>query len=311
MKEASFSHQVKDELAHRLPGKRCCRTAELAALVRVDGRLHLHGPDRYSLHLSSENAAVTRKCLRLFLNLYAVNGEISIRRSRLSRANNYLLYIDERPELGQVLNELGVLDDSLNLRAEIPGRLVKSDCCAAAFTRGFFLGGGFVSHPRGQYHLELVTESYQLAVATQELLGRFEIHARIIEKQNRYALYLKQAQAIVDSLALIGAYSATLAWEDTRTVKEVRSTVNRLVNCDTANLNKAVKAALAQMRDIAKIDAVMGLANLPGALREIADARLSNPQANLVELGEACDPKLTKSAAYHRIRRLKEYAAKL
>ena len=105
MKRIPPSHQIKDELAHQLPGKRCCRTAELAALVRVDGRLHLHGADRYSLHLSSENAAVTRKCLRLFFDLYDVKGEISIRRSRLSRANDYLLYIDECPELGQVLNE--------------------------------------------------------------------------------------------------------------------------------------------------------------------------------------------------------------
>lgn len=311
MKEASFSHQVKDELAHHWPGKRCCRTAELAALVRVDGRLHLHGPGRCSLHLSSENAAVTRKSLRFFSDLFDVSGEISVRRSRLSRANNYLLYIDERPGLAQVLNELGVLDDSLNLRAEIPGRLIKSDCCAASFARGLFLGGGFVSHPRGQYHLELVMESYQLAMTAQDVFNRFEIRARVIEKQNRYTLYLKQAQAIVDSLALIGAYSATLAWEDMRTVKGVRSTVNRLVNCDTANLNKAVKAALEQIRDIGKIEAMVGLAKLPLALQEIAEARLSNPQANLVELGEACQPKLTKSAAYHRISRLQAYAAKL
>ncbi len=115
----------------------------------------------------------------------------------------------------------------------------------------------------------------------------------------------------MDSLTFIGAYSATLAWEDMRTVKGVRSTVNRLVNCDTANLNKAVKAALEQIRDIGKIEAMVGLAKLPLALQEIAETRLSNPQANLVELGEACQPKLTKSAAYHRISRLQAYAAKL
>ncbi len=311
MKKTSFSHQVKEELAHQWSGKRCCRTAEFAALVRVDGRLHLHGNDRFSLQMNSENAAVTRRSLRLMTDLYGVSGEISVRRSRLSQANNYQLYIVERPEMGQILNELGVLNDSLSLQADIPGRLIRSDCCAAAFVRGFFLGGGFVSHPQGQYHLEMVTESLSLAVTAQELLARFDIRARMIEKQNRYTVYLKKAQAIVDSLALIGAYSATLAWEDTRTVKEVRSNVNRLVNCDTANLKKVVKAAMEQIADIAKIDESIGLANLPSGLQEIAQVRLSYPQANLVELGEACQPRLTKSAAYHRIRRLKEYAAKL
>ncbi len=311
MKRMSFSHTVKDELAHHWPSRRCCRTAEFSAMMRVDGRLHLRGAGRYALHLSSENAAVARKSLRLLSDLYNFSGEVAVRRSRLSQANNYRVYIDEQPGLGQVLNELGILDDSLNLRADIPRRLVKSPCCAAAFVRGLFLGGGFVSSPRGQYHLELVTDHLELARTGQELMARFEIHARVIEKKNRYTVYLKQAQAIVDFLTLIGAHTATLSWEDVRTVKGVRSNVNRLVNCDTANLNKAVKAAMEQLRDIARIDEFLGLAKLPAALREIAMVRMNNPQANLVELGQACEPKLSKSAANHRVRRLREYAAKL
>jgi DNA-binding protein WhiA len=310
MKSMSFSHQVKDELAHQWAGRRCCRAAELAAIIRMDGRLHLRGGNRYALHLAAENAAVTRKSLRLLSDLYNLPGQITVRRSRLSRANNYLIYV-ENPGLSQALNELGVLDDSLNLRSDVPGRLVKSNCCAAAYIRGSFLGGGFVSSPRGQYHLELTIDNPEVARTGRELLSRFDIDARIIEKGSRYTLYLKQAQAIVDFLALVGAYSATLAWEDVRTVKDVRANVNRLVNCDTANLNKAVRAAMEQIRDIMKIDKAVGLGRLPRALEEIAQARLDHPQANLVELGEACEPKLTKSAAYHRVRRLQAYAAKL
>lgn len=311
MKTMTFSHQVKDELAHHRAGRPCCRAAELSAVIRVDGGLLFKGKGRFGLRLSSENAAVTRKSLRLFSNLYHLTGDVSVRRSKLSGANNYFFELDDRPGLEQALNELGILDDSLNPRPDVPGRLVKSNCCAAAYARGLFLGGGFISNPQGQYHLEVVTRNPAVAETCKDLLSRFDITARVIEKDDRYTLYLKQAQAIVDFLALIGAFSAILAWEDVRTVKDVRASVNRRVNCDTANLNKVVKASVDQVNDIVKIDEAMGLSKLPKGVREIAVARVANPHSNLAELGEACSPKLSKSAVYHRIRRLKEYADKL
>ena len=144
----SFSNQVKDELAHQWPGKRCCRAAELSAMIRMDGSLHLLGGERFALHLSSENAAVARLSLRLLGDLYGITGKVTVRRSKLSNANNYLVYVDWQPGLGQALNELGVLDDSFHLRQDVPGRLVRQSCCAVAFLRGLFLGGGFISSPK-------------------------------------------------------------------------------------------------------------------------------------------------------------------
>ena len=307
----SYSHQVKDELAREWPGRTCCRAAELSAIIRMDGRLHLLGSGRQALRLSTENAAVARASLRLLSDLFGLGGEVTVRRSKLNGANNYSVYIGEQPSLIQAFNELGILDDSLSLRQDVPGRLVRKSCCAAAYLRGLFLGGGFVSSPKGKYHLELMTGNKELSGEIVQLMARFELKAGLIEKRGHYTIYLKQAQAIVDFLALIGAHSALLDWEDTRTLKEVRAKVNRLVNCDTANLSRAVRAAQEQLQDIAKIEAGLGVAKLPQALREIARARQANPQANLSELGNACVPKLTKSATYHRVRRLQTVAAKL
>src|SRR3990172_2468984 len=199
----SFSNQVKDELAHQWPGKRCCRAAELSAMIRMDGSLHLLGGERFALHLSSENAAVARLSLRLLGDLYGLSGKVTVRRSKLSNANNYLVYVDWQQLLRQALNELGILDDSLKLRQDVPGRLVKQSCCAVAYLRGLFLGGGFISNPKGQYHLELLTDNYVLAQTIERLLARFEIKSGLAERRGYHAVYMKQAQAIVDFLALI------------------------------------------------------------------------------------------------------------
>lgn len=277
----------------------------------MDGSLHLLGGDRYALHLSTESAAVARKSLRLMNDLFGLTGEVTVRRSKLSKANNYLVYIDWQRSLAQALNELGVFDDTFSVRQDVPGRLVKKTCCAIAYLRGLFLGGGFVSDPKGQYQLELATNNQAVAETCLGLLNRFEIRANVHERRGYHAVYIKQAQAIVDFLALVGAHTALLKWEDVRIFKDVRSKVNRLVNCDTANLNKAVTAALGQLSDIAKIESAYGLDRLPAALREIAGVRVANPEANLKELAAMCRPSLTKSAAYHRLRRLKELAATL
>lgn len=277
----------------------------------MDGNLHLLGSNRYALHLSTENAACARKSLRLLGDLYRLTGRVTIRRSKLSKANNYLVFVDWQTGLGQALNELGILDDLLNLRQDVPKRLIRKNCCAVAYMRGLFLGGGFISNPKGQYHLELTTNNLELAQTAGSLLSRFGLSSKLMERRGHHFIYIKQAQTIVDFLATIGANAALLQWEDIRILKGVRGNVNRLVNCDTANLNKVVKASLEQLSDIAKIDMGVGLNKLPQALKEIAEARIANPQASVKELGEVCSPKLTKSATYHRVRRLREFAAKL
>ncbi|MDI6892593.1 MAG: DNA-binding protein WhiA [Actinomycetota bacterium] len=307
----SFSTSVKNELARVQPGKKCCQLAELSAIVRMDGVFHIQGKGSYALHTLTENAAVARRVLKLTSDLFQIETQVEVERSPLQKANNYIVFIPNQPSLGQFLNELGVLDDAMNIRYDVPPRLVRKACCALAYLRGAFLGGGFVGDPRKEYQLELTTNNAQLAFDLRELMKRFNLTAQLVPRRGSYVVYLREGEQIVRFLALVGAYSSLLKLEDVRVLKELRNRVNRLVNCDTANLGKTVEAALSQLRDITLMEEEVGLGRLPQALQEIAEMRLQAPYANLRDLGEMRDPPLSKSAVNHRMRRLSRLADNL
>ncbi|MDP2232300.1 MAG: DNA-binding protein WhiA [Actinomycetota bacterium] len=307
----SFTAEVKDELS-RVEAKRpCCRKAELAALVRIEGTLHITGNERFRLEIATETAPVARKVIKLLHGLYDLKTELTVRRSVLHKTNNYLITVPTQVNLPQALSELGILDDSLGLTQGILGRVVRRDCCAISYLRGAFLGGGFVADPHGDFHFELTAESEQIAEDLAALMRRFEEPAKVTRLRGLYTVYLKGAEPIVTFLALVGAHSALLRTEDVRVVKSMRNDVNRLVNAETANLERTADAAIAQVEAIGLLDARVGLDNLPPALRELARLRVENPDVSLRELGELADPPLTKSAVYHRVRRIEELAADL
>jgi len=174
--------------------------------------------------------------------------------------------------------------------------------------RGAFLGGGFVADPHGDFHFELTAESEQLAEDLVALMARFGIEARLAQRRGTFAVYLKGAEPIVTFLALVGAHRALLRTEDVRIVKSMRNDVNRLVNAEIANQAKTAEAAVGQIEAINLLASVAGLQSLPPALRELAELRLENPDVSLRELGELADPPLSKSAVYHRVRRIEELA---
>ena len=304
----SFTAEVKDELSRIMPKRNCCPKAELAALVRVEGTLHITGKERYRLEVATETAPVARKTIKLLHELYGLKTELTVRRSILHKTNNYLITVPQQAKLTQSLNDLGILDDSLDISYRIPGRLVKKDCCAVSYLRGAFLGGGFVADPHGDFHFELTAEAPEMADDLVTLMARFEMEARVTKRRGLYAVYLKGAEPIVTFLALVGAHRALLRAEDVRVMKSVRNRVNRLVNAETANLVKSTDAAMAQLEGIRQLAESRGLDGLPPALRELAYLRLEHPDASLRELGEYADPPLSKSAVYHRIRRLEELA---
>ncbi|MBE0448045.1 MAG: DNA-binding protein WhiA, partial [Actinobacteria bacterium] len=184
-------------------------------------------------------------------------------------------------------------------------------CCVVSYLRGAFLGGGFVSNPKGDYHFELTTDNTEFALDLQALISRVGLHAKVSDRKRNFAVYIKDSEEILQFLALIGAYNAILKWEDERIIREVRGHVNRLVNCDTANVNKAVNAAAGQIDDIALVDFEIGLENLPASLQEFARVRVEYPYVSLRELGELFDPPISKSAIYHRARRLSQLAKSL
>jgi len=306
----SFTAEVKDELSRIEPKRDCCLKAELAALVRIEGTLHISGPGRYRLEIATETAPVARAVIKLLHGVYGLKTELTVRRSVLHKTNNYLITVPSQPKLPAALAELGILgEDGFSLG--ISPELVKKDHCAIAYLRGAFLGGGFVADPHGDFHFELTAETEQLAEDLVGLMARFDIEARLAKRRGTFAVYLKGAEPIVTFLALVGAHRALLRTEDVRIVKSLRNDVNRLVNAEIANQQKATDAALSQIDAINALAASQGLDNLPPALRELAELRLANPEVSLRELGELADPPLTKSAVYHRVRRIEELAEEM
>ncbi len=199
----------------------------------------------------------------------------------------------------------------MGLAYGVPPRLVRRDCCAISYLRGAFLGGGFVADPHGDFHFELTAETEGLARDLVSLMARFGIAARVTRRRGLFAVYLKGAEPIVTFLALVGAHRALLRTEDVRILKSMRNDVNRLVNAETANLQKSAEAAISQVEDIRYLADTHGLDSLPAALREFAALRVEHPDVSIRELGEYATPPLSKSAVYHRIRRLEQIAAEL
>lgn len=307
----SFTAQVKDELSRIESRRLCCRRAELAALVRIEGTLHISGPERFRLELATETAPVARKAIRLLHGLYDLKTELTVRRSVLHKTNNYLITVPGQQRLPQALNEIGILEDSLALTAGILPRTVRRDCCAISYLRGVFLGGGFVADPQGDFHFELTAESGQVAEDLAALMRRFDMSPKVTQRRGLYTVYLKGAEPIITFLAHVGAHRALLRTEDVRVVKSMRNSVNRLVNAETANLVKTADASMAQMKAIEVLAQAPGLENLPPALRELARLRIEHPDVSLRELGELADPPLSKSAVYHRVRRIEELAERM
>jgi cell division protein WhiA len=306
----SFTAEVKDELSRIEPRRQCCLRAELAALVRIEGTLNISGPGLYRLEVATETAPVARAVIKLLHGIYGLKTELTVRRSVLHKTNNYLITVPTQSKLSTALEELGIVGAE-GFSVGIDPKLVKRDCCAIAYLRGAFLGGGFVADPHGDFHFELTAEAEELADDLTALMQRFEIPARVAQRRGTYAVYLKGAEPILAFLALVGAHRALLRTEDVRVVKSMRNDVNRLVNAEIANQQKTAEAAVSQLRTINALAENLGLENLPPALRELAELRLANPEVSLRELGELADPPLTKSAVYHRVRRIEELAEEL
>jgi DNA-binding protein WhiA len=218
--------------------------------MRVEGTIHLAGGERYRLEMATETAPVARKAIKLMHSLYGLKTELTVRRSVLHKTNNYLITVPSQPALQVALADLGILDEVGGFTYGVPARLVRKDCCAVSYLRGAFLGGGFVADPHGDFHFELTAETEQHARDLVGLMARFGIEARVTRRRGLFAVYLKGAEPIVTFLALVGAHRALLRTEDVRIIKSMRNDVNRLVNAETANLQKSADAAISQVEDI-------------------------------------------------------------
>ncbi len=302
----SFAGEVRDELARVEPNCDGCKVAELSALVRIAGRLSAN----YRLEITTETASVARRIVSLVHAVFGLKTETTTRRSTLHKSYNYLITVPSQIGLEQALRDMGILSKE-GLEFGVPPNLVKRECCRAAYLRGAFLGGGFVADPRGDFHFELTTSHEELAQGLVEAMNEFDIPAKASQRRGSYVIYLKGADAIADFLGITGAHRGVMALENVRVTKSVRNDVNRKLNAEMANQAKSIDAAMEQTEAIKRLLDKRGLDSLPPALQDLALLRLRHPDVSLRELGELADPPLSKSAVYHRIRRIEALANNL
>lgn len=306
----TFTAQVKDDLTRVVCTRRCCRQAELAAFFRFGGNIHIGSRQSIALSMNTENAAVARRIFALSRSL-GLKAELAThRRDRLKKNQVFSLVVRNNAQVEPLLATMGIMDASMVLNSDFPGRfnehIISNDCCRRAFIRGAFLAGGSVSNPEGAYHLEIIARDQRLASLLQQLLAEFEINANITTRKDVYIVYLKSGEQISNMLNLMGSHRSLLEFESMRVDKEMRNHVNRLVNCEEANLDKTVAAAMRQIEMINHLQATKGLACLPPSLLEVAQLRLDHPDASLSELSEISH--IGRSAINHRFRRLMNIA---
>lgn len=303
----SFSLDVKNELIAIEGMDTCCQKAELFGLLRMSGAVSLTGSG-LGINFTTENAALARRILHLLKENFNVTTEVVITRlARLKKNNRYKVQVIPSEEAREALRSLYLL-----LPAE-EGRkkLLRKACCRKAFLRGVFLTGGSVNKPSGDYHLEMVTENEELGKVVLKVMQYFSIQGRLIDRKNDYVVYLKGGDAIQDFLAAIGAHESLCYFENVRIVKDVRNNVNRCVNCETANLNKTVQAAVRQIKSIKYIELTKGFKYLNPILRETAELRMENPEMPLGELAALLKGNISKSGLNHRLAKLEAIAREL
>ncbi|MEG0368578.1 MAG: DNA-binding protein WhiA [Hungatella sp.] len=311
----SFSSKVKDELSRQISPARHCQIAEIAAIISLCGKIEIDENDRYRIRIHTENVAVARKYFTLLKKTFNIGTDVSIRRNAyLKKSHTYSVMIHRDEDAQKVLqatkllNEYGEINENLSPAKNL---VIQNSCCRRAFIRGAFLAAGSLSDPEKFYHFEIVCAAESKAKQLQGIMATFEIEAKIIVRKKYYVLYIKEGNQIVDILNVMEAPIALMELENIRILKEMRNSVNRQVNCETANINKTVSAAVKQIEDINYIKDTIGFDGLAENLEEIARIRLERPEATLKELGEELDSPVGKSGVNHRLRKLSILAEEL
>ena len=310
----SFSGNVKEELSRQLTEARHCQIAEIAAILSLCGNVIIDSRELFSIKIHTENMAVARKCFTLFQKTFNIKAETAVRRNSEKGTTQYSVAVGHHQDALRILQAAKLLDEQGDVLEELSvvrNIVVQQMCCRRAFLRGAFLAAGSISDPRKSYHFEIVCATPEKAEQLRNMMKSFQIEPKIVKRKKSYVVYLKEGSQIVDILNVMEAHVALMDLENVRILKEMRNDVNRKVNCETANINKTVSAAVKQAEDIKYIRDTIGFDRLPESLREIAEARLAYPDATLKELGQLLASPVGKSGVNHRLRKLGEIAAKV
>ena len=294
----SFSSKVKGELSLHFGNGRHCEIAEIAAYVNIYGQIAVFGGN-FCLKIQTENDYAVKKCFTLLRNTFNMIADVSVRISGQKRQTKvYTLLVRDAAAILQATGILTIEKEQKKLKKRIYPPVVSSICCRRAYIRGAFISVGSVNDPEKNYHLEFVLADLSAAEQLRELINAFGLDAKVVERKEHYIVYLSALLALMDL-------------ENVRIVKEMRNDINRKVNCETANLNKVVGAAVKQLEDINYIEETIGLARLPEQLAEVARVRLEYPDRSLKELGSFLMTPVGKSGVNHRLRKISSIAEAL
>ena len=279
----SFSKDVKEELFDIVPKSRHCMVAELAGIFLMQG------PDAFR---NISDGALSRKVFTLLNKTLNIGKDVTALSSE---------------KYSEAVKMLKVSPDGTS----VDELILQQPCCKRAFIRGAFLVAGSISDPNKGYHFEIVCPSINQAEQLVKAMKVFEVEAKFVNRNGKYVVYLKEGAQIVEILRVMEAAHSVMELENIRVVKEVRGTINRKVNCETANIGKTVSTAVRQIEDINLIEEKLGLENLPAQLQEIAEVRLEYPDTPLGSLGQYLDPPIGKSGVNHRLKKLAKIADEL
>lgn len=284
--------------------------AELAALIRMNGAVSLY-QQRFILNVQSENAAIARRIYSLLKDHYKIEGELIVRRKMKLKKNNVYI-VRCRQGVRELLLDLDIFD-GLSIITNVSKEIMQDNQKKRSYLRGAFLAGGSVNNPEASsYHLEIYSNYENHNDDLCQIMNDFDLNAKTVVRRNGFITYIKEAEKISEFLAVVGANRAMLKFEDIRIVRDMRNSVNRLVNMENANLNKTIDAAQRQLEAIRLIEATHGLAVLPEKLQVMARFRLENPDLSLKELGEQVPGgPISKSGVNHRLRKIVETAERI
>lgn len=287
----SFSSLVKNELSRINPGNNEYLRAEFDGIIQTGS----YSSDGKGIRIVTENAAYARRVYMLIKHVLMTTAQVSCRKNnKLKKHTSFTVF-------SELSYEKKIFD---------PAEYRSNDELKKSFLRGAFLSSGSVSDPEKTYHLEIIAKNSEAAAVIMELMNDYDLKSKVIRRKEHFIVYIKEGDNIADFLNIIGAHKSLIELENVRILKDMRNSVNRVVNCETANLDKTVNASVRQIHNIEYIKENIGFDNLSESLRQIAFLRLKHREASLKELGEMLNPPIGKSGVNHRIRKLEEIARK-
>ena len=304
----SFSNDVKNEVSRLDFGKNEEIISELGGMFRVNGTI-LKSNNETKLRFTTETNSVARRIFAEFKKVYNYDAIIEISKNNQLRKKNLYRVNIESNIVQKFLKDIKLSDDPFSfLSLDIPNDLINSSIKRKAYIRGSFLGAGSISNPEKTYHLEIITGKFDYSHDFVKLLEKFNITAGVVERKESYILYIKDSEMISDFLSIIGAFQSLFKLEDIRVVTDIKNNVNRVMHCESANMDKTIEESLKQIEDIEIIEKTVGLDTVDMNLREVAEIRLKFPEYSLKQIGEKLNPTIGKSGINHRFKKIRSIA---